>query len=308
MHQLLRLALFACWLSVFALPAWAQDSSRSAICVTCHDSESMPDMSRSAHAFVADKRTPDCVSCHGPSPTHARKPAGVSERPMPDFTFGKSAANSLSAADRSQICLSCHDRDANRMMWSGSRHVSADVACDSCHKVHSNHDKMVDKLTQAEACYTCHKTQRSQLMRPSHHPVPEGKMTCSDCHNVHGSSGPKLARHDSINTTCYACHVEKRGPLVHQHQPVVEDCVSCHNPHGSNVPAMLTARPPMLCKQCHTAHAEGGLGLIGGQVGSALPLGAPGRNPINMWQGRSCLNCHTQIHGSNNPAARYLMR
>jgi hypothetical protein len=22
-----------------------------------------------------------------------------------------------------------------------------------------------------------------------------------------------------------------------------------------------------------------------------------------MWQGRSCLNCHTQVHGSSNPSA-----
>ena len=28
-----------------------------------------------------------------------------------------------------------------------------------------------------------------------------------------------------------------------------------------------------------------------------------GKNVVNLWQGRSCLNCHTQIHGSNNPSA-----
>ena len=27
-----------------------------------------------------------------------------------------------------------------------------------------------------------------------------------------------------------------------------------------------------------------------------------GKNVANIWQGRSCTNCHTQVHGSNNPS------
>ena len=30
---------------------------------------------------------------------------------------------------------------------------------------------------------------------------------------------------------------------------------------------------------------------------------ASGKNVVNLWQGRSCMNCHTQVHGSNNPSA-----
>jgi hypothetical protein len=26
-------------------------------------------------------------------------------------------------------------------------------------------------------------------------------------------------------------------------------------------------------------------------------------NVAGMWQGRSCMNCHTQVHGSNNPSS-----
>jgi predicted CXXCH cytochrome family protein len=29
---------------------------------------------------------------------------------------------------------------------------------------------------------------------------------------------------------------------------------------------------------------------------------ANGKNVVNIWQARSCTNCHTQTHGSNNPA------
>ena len=137
-------------------------------------------------------------------------------------------------------------------------------------------------------------------------------MSCADCHNVHGSAGPKLAKRDSTNATCYTCHAEKRGPFVHQHEPVAEDCANCHNPHGSTVAGMLKTRAPLLCQQCHTPHVAGGVGAVAGQPGvssAAAGLTAPlinattnGKNVVNLWQGRSCLNCHTQIHGSNNPS------
>jgi DmsE family decaheme c-type cytochrome len=175
------------------------------------------------------------------------------------------------------------------------------------------------KATQPNVCYSCHKEQRVQVQRPSHHPIPEGKMTCSDCHAVHGSSGPKLAKRDSTNDTCFLCHAEKRGPFVHPHQPATEDCASCHNAHGSTVAAMLKVRPPMLCQQCHTPHVAGGVGALGGQPGvfggasPAVGATANGKNVVNFWQGRSCMNCHTQVHGSNNPSAtnptpQYLFR
>jgi len=37
------------------------------------------------------------------------------------------------------------------------------------------------------------------------YPVPEGLMSCSDCHNAHGSTGPKLAKRDTIREYEEAC-------------------------------------------------------------------------------------------------------
>lgn len=276
--------------------AWSAEPVGAALCVTCHDEEDLPDMSKSAHGFTADKRAPDCISCHGPSPTHAKKPAGVSERPHPDRMFTKKSTTP--ANERSAACLTCHNKDAKRALWAGSQHDAADIACNSCHKIHANSDKILSKTTQTEVCYTCHKEQRTQMNRPSHHPVPEGKMSCSDCHNPHGSVGPKLVKRDSINDTCYTCHAEKRGPFVHPHEPVAQDCSTCHNAHGTTVAAMLKARPPLLCQQCHTPHAQTGVGPIPGQLTGATRA----QNSVTIWQGRSCQNCHTQVHGSNNPS------
>jgi DmsE family decaheme c-type cytochrome len=283
-------------------PTWAADAAAAAKCVKCHDSEDLPDMSRTAHGFSADKRAPDCTSCHGTSAAHAKKPSGT----HPDRVFIRE--NASPAQDRSAACLTCHTKDANRALWSGSQHQNADVACNDCHKVHVNRDKILVKATQPDACYTCHKTQRIDMNKPSHHPVAEGKMACSDCHNPHGSAGPKLMKRDSINDTCYTCHAEKRGPFVHPHDPAAEDCSTCHNAHGTIVPAMLKSRPPLLCQQCHTPHTAGGLGALGGQLGVNVPRAGvagdtSGISSVSVWQGRSCMNCHTQVHGSNNPSS-----
>lgn len=289
--------------------AWAaRDADASRKCVECHDEEDLPDMSRSAHAVSADPRTPGCVTCHGPSEAHLERPGG--KRPPADRVFSRKGGSP--AAERSEACLSCHDRDAKRALWPMSQHAASDLACSSCHRIHGNEDRALVKSGQAEMCFTCHKEQRVQLRRPSHHPVPEGKMTCSDCHNVHGSMGPKLVNRDSTNDTCYTCHAEKRGPFVHGHEPVSENCANCHNPHGSTIAAMLTARPPMLCHQCHTSHTTGNVGALAGQPGVLTPAapgippavtgGIGGRNVVNIWQGRSCMGCHPQVHGSNNPS------
>ena len=103
-------------------------------------------------------------------------------------------------------------------------------------------------------------------------------------------------KRDSVNETCYTCHMEKRGPFVHNHEPVSDDCTNCHNPHGTVAESMLKMRPPFLCQTCHTPHAA---------IQPTLGVGStgPGWNGVNITQGRACLNCHTQIHGSNNPSA-----
>ena len=99
---------------------------------------------------------------------------------------------------------------------------------------------------------------------------------------------------DNVNDTCYQCHTEKRGPFVRTHQPVQEDCSICHNPHGTTNDNLLKQRSPFLCQQCHepTSH-RGSLASTTGSAG-----GSTGANLL----ARGCLNCHTNIHGTNNPA------
>lgn len=270
-------------------------------CTTCHDEADGPGLlaiGKTRHGVTADSRNPTCTSCHGNSAAH-KDYKGKDKPPKPDFAFGRTSGTTTQA--RNDACLSCHAKDAKRSHWEGSAHQNADVACSSCHKVHTAHDKVRDKKAQAEVCYTCHKEQRAQMAKPSHHPIPEGKMGCSDCHSSHGSVGPKLMKRDSVVETCYTCHMEKRGPFVHNHEPVSEDCGNCHNPHGTTVENLLKVRAPFLCHQCHTPHGGFIPQLIGAQVAPNTATQS-GKSTTNLTQARSCMNCHTQVHGSNNPA------
>ncbi len=278
-------------------------------CTGCHDEadEQKPSMldvypsvlaiGKTRHGTRADGRTPTCTDCHGESEKH-RTHKGKGKPPKPDRIF---KGPGVSPAEvKTEACTSCH-KGGSHMFWATSAHSSRGVSCTDCHQVHAGHDKVRDRRTQADVCYSCHKDQRAQMAKPSHHPIPEGKMSCSDCHTPHGSAGPKLLARSSVNDTCYTCHMEKRGPFISSHQPVSEDCSICHNPHGTTVANLLKSRPPFLCQECHEGTQHPSTSAPGGlPVATGAGFGPTGRGP---WAAvaRGCVNCHTNIHGSNNP-------
>ena len=267
-----------------------------AACTRCHnEGDEFPVLAigKTKHGTTADGRTPTCTSCHGVSDLHVNRPPDAKERPKPDRTFGKSSKTPME--ERSAACLTCH-QGGKRIHWQMSAHAGRDVACSSCHQVHAGHDKVRDKQTQTEVCFACHKEQRAQLNRPSRHPIKEGKVACSDCHNPHGTAGEKMLVRDNVNDTCYSCHMEKRGPFVRTHQPVQENCVICHNPHGTTNGNLLKLRAPFLCQQCHepTSHRGNVASFTG-------PANTAGGSTSANFLARGCLNCHTNIHGTNNP-------
>ena len=264
-------------------------------CTRCHDqTEEYPVLaiSQTRHGVRADGRTPTCTSCHGDSDAHINKPADAKERPKPDRVFGWKGKASP-AHVQNEACTTCHE-SSKRMHWKGSAHESNDVSCGTCHNVHAPRDKVLAKETQTDVCYTCHKSQRAQMSRVSHHPVPEGKMACSSCHNPHGGKGPSNLVNATINETCYTCHAEKRGPFLLEHPPAREDCSNCHTPHGSNHTPLLKARVPWLCQECHLAPQHPSTAYSG--------TGVPPTGVSQQLLGKACANCHQQVHGSNHPS------
>ena len=305
-----RIALCALTIGLTGiLPAMAQvDRSLEGDkkCTVCHDeSWRVPVLTiyQTKHGVKGDKRTPGCQGCHGESAAHRLDPSQ-----SPNVVFGAKSKSLSPVEARNASCLACHETGVHaRAYWSGSQHETHGVACTDCHEAHNPNQKVLNKLTQPEVCLSCHTTQRAQIHRFSRHPILEGKVTCSDCHDVHGSPGPKLLVKNSVNETCYTCHAEKRGPFLWEHAPVVDDCTNCHTPHGSNQAPLLKMRPPMLCQSCHTGdHAKNlysGANLPNGNVttgGGLIALGS--QSPAAQGNARSCLLCHSVIHGSNHPA------
>jgi DmsE family decaheme c-type cytochrome len=130
-------------------------------------------------------------------------------------------------------------------------------------------------------------------------PVREGKMDCTTCHTPHGSNNVRMLKTgNTLNETCASCHAEKRGPFLHDHAAGRESCASCHDPHGSNNDRMLVAKEPMLCQRCHVSSRHPATIYDGTQIAAAS----------NRAIGRSCVNCHSQIHGSNHPAGEKFLR
>lgn len=272
-------------------------------CIKCHDEfeyKKFYGLFKTKHAEIGDPRTPmsklQCETCHGPGVEHAMARVPEDERRPPIRDFGRGA--DTPAQEQNTLCLSCHS--GTHVAWQGSPHDVAEVPCAGCHTIHTAHDPARTPAEQPKVCFQCHTRQRADSYRASTHPIRYGEVICSSCHNPHGSLTPTLLREPTLNETCFQCHADKRGPFLWEHAPVVESCANCHQPHGSNHPVLLTQRPPLLCQQCHSQAGHPAVDY----TGDALAGGTA--SPFLL--ARSCMNCHTQVHGSNHPSGANLKR
>jgi DmsE family decaheme c-type cytochrome len=219
--------------------------------------------------------------------------------------------------------MTCHAGNRQLTFWEAGKHSLNEVACSNCHSIHGRKaDPAIRPFNttfrdiEADTCASCHQSVISATLKPSHHPIQEGKVKCSDCHNPHGALSKAMVKQETVNAQCYSCHTDKRGPYVFSHPAVDDNCLSCHNPHGSSHNFLLNEKVPNLCQDCHDWSRHPGTFYSGsagwliqegvGGGGTAMP-GTPGQfNPSvsTRFIARSCLNCHNAIHGSNAPANR----
>jgi DmsE family decaheme c-type cytochrome len=265
-------------------------------CELCHEAQSTA-LKATAHGQAKNPRTPaaahGCESCHGPAQAHVDDEKNGNIR----------SVKAMKPAEISEMCLSCHNRGPHAG-WESSAHASRNLTCTTCHSVHSfeSGKSQLIKHTETATCAQCHRLQVAKTERAvAHMPVREGKMACSSCHNPHGSiSNVKALKvGSSVAESCTSCHTEMRGPMLWEHAPVRENCATCHDPHGSSNDRMLAVRMPMLCQRCHVASRH---------PSSVYDNAAITVNKSNRMFGRSCVNCHSNIHGSNHPSGQFYMR
>lgn len=243
-------------------------------CSSCHD-----DSEAKVHAGHGD-----CLSCHIDAEPHRS-----SKKILPNKAIA------------SETCLSCHATgkghtdDANRMNFAFSEHNKAGVQCIECHGIHKSkigEDSNVADVkmdNSARLCATCHQDVMARFNMISHHPLKEGAISCTNCHNQHDSKQTTLA---SKTEQCTKCHQAVRGPHVFEHPPAVEDCANCHNPHGTPNRRLLEIAQPMLCLQCHSLPDN-----RHGQTASAS-TNTITTETISGAVLRNCANCHGAVHGS----------
>jgi DmsE family decaheme c-type cytochrome len=161
--------------------------------------------------------------------------------------------------------------------------------------------KLLKAASEIELCGTCHRNITNRQKRFNHMPVREDKISCSSCHNVHGSSNARLLKvGTSVDESCTSCHTEKRGPYLWEHAPVADSCVTCHDPHGSNNDRMLVAKQPFLCQRCHVTSRHPPTVYDGFVLKNS--------SNANKIFGRSCVVCHQMVHGSNSPNGKAFLR
>ena len=279
-----------------AAPPLPSGYAGSDACVLCHTDQEAS-LKGTKHGQTANPRSPaaklGCESCHGPGQAH-----------VDDEAKGKiTKFKELKPAEVNRTCLTCHDRGTHAG-WEGSTHEARNLSCTTCHSVHkpASFTHQLVKATETQLCATCHRTQVAKTERAvAHMPVREGKMSCSSCHNPHGSiSNVKALKvGSSVAELCISCHAEMRGPVLWEHAPVRENCATCHDPHGSSNDRMLVVRMPMLCQRCHIASRHPATLYDKDQITT---------NKSNRMFGRSCVNCHSNVHGSNHPSGQFFMR
>ena len=227
-----------------------------------------------------------CEACHGPAQAHTEGPSADNIRNPAKLT--------VAAADK--ICLTCHLNQPTHIGRLESSHAHNQISCTACHKVHSSEQPLVARKADAinKQCAGCHLNEWAQFQRPFHHKLPEGDMSCVDCHNPHGSIRPAMIQTFAANEPgCFACHGDKRGPFTFEHAPVrFEGCQSCHEPHGSANPRMLTrAQVRFVCLECHA-----NLPAATVKVAGVVP---PAFHDLRLPVYQNCTVCHQKIHGSH---------
>ena len=246
------------------------------LCVACHE-EAATSHAASPHRVLSDDARPEaqrgCEACHGPGGAHADEaarsgraadlrgeyPVAARSAPLPRLSRRRPALHDAAPASTrsraSAVGLSSRPRGTDDLL----------------------------RKTVPELCYGCHLDVRAKFALPEHHKVPEGVVTCLDCHER--PRQPPL-RADARQRRPWSLRTLSRrvqGPFVYEHG----GCSS----RGASVVTIRTAASIVIC-----------------WFASRWPSSATSATPVTPSDHvqpsfRDCTRCHTAIHGSNFDSA-----
>lgn len=231
----------------------------------------------------------NCESCHGPGSLAV---VNAAERKKCAFET-LLPIRQLPAQAQSLLCLKCHAAASTPVLfnWNSSTHALSGVGCFECHKLHKGQRQKVSRQEQMDLCLGCHQQVKAEFRQFSRHPLPEGKMACTDCHDPHNSMNQASLKGLTVKDTCVRCHMEFQGPFVYEHADITEDCSNCHSAHGSPNNPLLQVSQPFLCMQCHAGHH-----------GARSPQGSLANLGMKQAFYSRCTDCHSAIHGTDIPS------
>ncbi len=241
-------------------------------CAQCH-APAYDVVHKSIHASLVAPGGQGCIACHAGGGKHAATGGA------------KALVVSMKHAEPSQqaqTCNTCHGNNRAVCGYSLGVHARARLGCLSCHSPATRRTARAVQRDAHRNCATCHAAVALSFRHANRHPVGEAEFSCASCHDPHRPIRPGPGARRKMSRRCVGCHKEYRGPFVFPHHADKgEGCLACHMPHGSPNRKLLDKR--RVRDNCLSCHAD-------------LP---PFHDQSTGSRFRNCLDCHTQIHGSN---------
>ena len=186
-------------------------------CLHCHATVVQPSMAGARNRY-ADAPIGaggiGCASCHGDPAAHLARPVnGNIVNPA-----------KLSVSRRDSVCLQCH-LEGDAAIYKAGKSLADFHAGDDLPEYVNYFVKAGSEAGGGRAA-----SQWEALLRSACKRASGDKMTCTTCHDPHGSPAPE-ERVSYFRKQCLNCHVGEQ--MAVRHHPEQQDCATCHMPTRS---------------------------------------------------------------------------